>query len=212
MERDFSAPEPDFSEGDVGSDSERAWTAILMGQLEYAPCMRSGDEMHGRQNPPTRRILVAFFSWSGNTRRLAGQIHKLVGGELFEIVSVDKYPSGYDATVRQAKKELDARYVPGLVSEVDDLESYSMVFIGYPNWWGTIPRPVASFLSRCDSEMKTIAPFCTHEGSRLGRSVEDIASLCKRSTVREGLAVRGGEVGNAQSKVSEWLRRIGMTD
>lgn len=153
---------------------------------------------------------MAYFSWSGNTRKIANQIHQVVGGDLFEIVSVDKYPSDYDETVEQARKELEADYRPELVSNVENIESYGVVFIGYPNWWSTIPRPVASFLSKCDSPGRSIAPFCTHEGSRLGRSAGDIARLCPHSTILEGLAIRGEEVGSAQNRVSEWLRQIGM--
>lgn len=158
-----------------------------------------------------KNILIAYFSWSGNTREIANQIHKTVGGDLVEIVSVDKYPRDYNECVEQAKKELDAGYMPKLVSEVRDIGSYGVVIIGYPDWWGTIPRPVAAFLSKCDGVGKAIAPFCTHGGDGLGNSVEDIAKLCPRSTILEGLAVRGGNVRNAQSKVSEWLRRIGVT-
>ena len=153
---------------------------------------------------------MAYFSWSGNTRKIANQIHQVVGGDLFEIVSVDKYPIDYDETVEQARKELEADYRPELVSNIENIESYGVVFIGYPNWWSTIPRPVASFLSKCDSPGRSIAPFCTHEGSRLGRSAGDIARLCPHSTILEGLAIRGEEVGSAQNRVSEWLRQIGM--
>jgi flavodoxin len=172
----------------------------------------SAGEARAKPNAGTKRILVAYFSWSGNTREIATRIHKSVGGDLFEIVSVDRYPRDYDETVKQARKELDASHMPELVSSVENIGSYDVVFVGYPNWWGTIPRPVASFLSRCDSSGRTIAPFCTHEGSRLGRSVEDIAMLCRQSTVLEGLAVRGGDVRNAQDRVSDWLRRIGMIE
>ena len=170
------------------------------------------SEVQAQPASGTRRILVAYFSWSGNTREIANQIHKIVGGNLFEIVSVDKYPSDYDETVKQARKELETGCRPQLVSEVEDIESYDVVFIGYPNWCETIPAPVASFLSKCDSTGKTIAPFCTHGGDSLGRSVEDIAKLCQRSTVLEGLAVRGSEVRNAQGKVSEWLRKTGVAE
>jgi len=168
--------------------------------------------VQARLTSRTNGRLVAYFSWSGNTRKVADQIHKVVGGDLFEIVSKDEYPRGYDETVKQARRELDAGYIPELVSEVQNIGSYDVIFIGYPNWWGTTPRPIVSFLSKCDSPGKTIAPFCTHEGSRLGRSVEDIAKLCPRSTVLEGFAVRGGDVENALNRVSEWLRRIGMMD
>jgi flavodoxin len=172
----------------------------------------STSEMQARPTSGTRRILVAYFSWSGNTREIANQIHKIVGGDLFEIVTVSKYPSDYDETVKQARKELETSCRPQLASEVEDIESYDLIFIGYPNWCYTIPAPVASFLSKCDSTEKTIAPFCTHGGDRLGESVEDIAKLCQRSLVLEGLAVRGSEVRNAQSKVSEWLRKIRVVE
>ena len=172
----------------------------------------STSKAQAQTDARTRKILVAYFSWSGKTRELATRIHESVGGDLFEIVSVDRYPRDYDATVEQARKELDASHMPELTSAVENLGSYDVVFVGYPNWWGTIPRPVASFLSKCDSSRHVIAPFCTHEGTGLGRSVEDIARICLRSTVLEGLAVRGGSVGNAQDKVSEWLRQIGVLE
>ena len=172
----------------------------------------STSEMHARPTSGSRRILVAYFSWSGNTREIANQIHRIVGGDLFEIVTVTKYPRDYDETVKQARKELETGCRPQLTSEVEDIESYDLVFIGYPNWCYTIPAPVASFLSKCDSAEKTVAPFCTHGGDGLGESVEDIAKLCQRSLVLEGLAVRGSEVRNAQSKVSEWLRKIRVTE
>jgi flavodoxin len=172
----------------------------------------STSEMQAQPTSGTRKILVAYFSWSGNTREIANQIHKIVGGDLFEIVTVSEYPRDYDETVKQARKELETRCRPELASEVEDIESYGLVFIGYPNWCYTIPAPVASFLSKCDSTEKIIAPFCTHGGDRLGESVEDIAKLCKRSLVLEGLAIRGSEVKKAQSKVSEWLRKIRVVE
>ncbi|UCE81574.1 MAG: flavodoxin [Methanobacteriota archaeon] len=168
--------------------------------------------MQAQPTSRARRILVAYFSWSGNTREIANQIHKIVGGDLFEIVTVDKYPRDYDETVKQARKELETNCRPRLASEVEDIESYDLVFIGYPNWCYTIPAPVASSLSKCDSTEKTIAPFCTHGGDRLGESVKDISNLCQHSLVLEGLAVRGSEVRNAQNKVSEWLRKIRVAE
>jgi flavodoxin len=86
-----------------------------------------------------------------------------------------------------------------------------MIFLGYPNWYGTMPMPVFTFLEEYDFSKKTIAPFCTHEGSGMGRSVADIKKMCPQSTVLDGLAIRGGDVKNAQDEVSGWLREIGMT-
>ena len=154
--------------------------------------------------------LSAYFSRSGNTRVIANQIYEIVGGDIFEIVSVDPYPADYDEAVKQARKELDREYRPRLKTKVGNMDSYNVVFVGYPNWWGTIPRPVAAFLSEYDFSGKTLVPFCTHEGSALGRSVVDIKGLCPQSAILEGLPVRGSDVNNARNKVSGWLRELGM--
>ncbi len=159
-----------------------------------------------------KKILVAYFSHSGNTRVIANQIRESVGGDIFEIVAVYPYPSDYDAVVEQARKELREEYRPKLKTKVENMESYNVVFFGYPIWWGTIPMPVATFLSEYDFSGKTIVPFCTHEGSRLGRSVTDITKFCPQSTILDGLAVRGGDVKNAQNEVSEWLRELELIE
>ncbi len=159
-----------------------------------------------------KKIRVAYFSHSGNTRIIANQIRKSVGGDIFEIVAVDPYPSDYDAVVEQARKELREEYRPKLKTKVENMESYNVVFVGYPIWWGTIPMPVATFLSEYDFSRKTIVPFCTHEGSRLGRSVTDIKELCPQSTILDGLAVRGRDVKNAQNEVSGWLRELELIE
>ena len=172
----------------------------------------SKESGQGQSTSNGRKSLVAFFSWSGNTRTIANQIHEIVGGDLFEIISVDAYPEDYEECVEKARKELDMGFRPRLKSEVDDLASYDVVFVGYPNWWGTIPMPVAAFLMKCDSPSRIIVPFCTHGGGRLGRSVEDIAKLCPHSKMLDALAVLEGDVKRARNQVSDWLRRIGMME
>jgi flavodoxin len=163
------------------------------------------------QGDITNKILVAYFSHSGNTREIANQIHKSVGGDILEIQSVTPYPHDYNAVVQQARQELDSGYIPVLKIKNENIKSYDLVFIGYPNWCSTVPAPVRTFLSEYDFSGKTIVPFCTHEGSGLGRSATDISKLCTRSTVLEGVAIRGRDVKTAQNKVSEWLRKIKIT-
>lgn len=85
-----------------------------------------------------------------------------------------------------------------------------MIFVGYPNWWGTMPMAVFTFLEEYNLSGKTIIPFCTHEGSGLGRSVTDIKKLCPQSTIEDGLAIRGKNVKNAKEDLSEWLRKLEM--
>jgi flavodoxin len=154
---------------------------------------------------------VAYFSHSGNTREIAGLIHKSVGGEIFEVRAVKTYPDDYDAVVEEAKQELNSGYKPALKTKIEDITSYDVVFIGFPIWWSTFPAPVKTFLSEYEFSGKTVVPFCTHEGSGLGRSVADISRLCPKSTVLEGIAVRGRDVRAAQTRVSEWLRKIKIT-
>jgi flavodoxin len=158
-----------------------------------------------------KMILVAYFSHSGNTREIANQIHKSVGGDIFEIRAVKPYPDDYDAVVRQARQELDSGYIPALKTKIENIKLYDLVFIGYPNWCSTFPAPIKAFLLEYDFSGKTIAPFCTHEGSSLGRSAADISKLCPKSTLLNGAAIRGSVVKTAQNKVSEWLREIKVT-
>ena len=158
-----------------------------------------------------KKILVVYFSHTGNTREIANQIHKKVGGDIFEIQSVKPYPDDYDTVVKQAREELDSGYKPALKAKVENIDSYDVIFIGYPNWWGTFPAPVKTFLSSYDLSGKIIVPFCTNEGSGLGNSVSDIVKLCPKSKLLNGLAIRGSTVKTAQDKVSEWLRENNIT-
>lgn len=156
------------------------------------------------------KILVAYFTHSGNTKALAETIQATAGGDLFQIKTVETYPADYNAVVDVAKKEQNANSRPDLATKVEDMSSYDVVFVGYPNWWGTIPMGVYTFLEGYDFSGKKIVPFCTHGGSALGRSERDIERLCPQSTVLEGLAVSGSSVRNAQSSVSAWLRKLGV--
>jgi flavodoxin len=171
-----------------------------------------------------KKCLIAYFSRPGNnyvngnivnlpvgnTEVLAKMIQEITGGDLFHIEAVHAYPEDYKETTDVAKEELRTNDRPKLTGHLETLASYDVVFLGYPNWWGTMPMPVYTFLEEYDFSGKTIVPFCTHEGSGLGRSVSDIRKMCPKSPVREGLAIRGGEVKNAKNDVSGWLVELGM--
>lgn len=157
-----------------------------------------------------KKVLVVYFSHSGNTREMARQIGEATGGELFEIVPAKPYPTAYQAVVDQAKKEVNAGFRPELKTRVEDMSQYDVIFVGSPCWWYTIAPPVATFLASYDFAGKTVVPFMTHEGSRMGHSEEDIRKLCPQSTVPDGLPVRGGSVKNAQESVNKWVRGLGL--
>lgn len=157
-----------------------------------------------------RKVLVAYFSHSGNTRAVAGMIHEIAGGGVFEIVATDPYPKDYEEVKARAKQEQEAGARPKLNAHLANAASYDVIFVGYPNWWGTMPMPVMTFLTENGFAGKIIVPFCTHEGSGLGRSDDDLAKLCPKSTLLEGLAVRGRNAKGARSDVADWLRKMGF--
>lgn len=158
----------------------------------------------------SRQVLIVYFTWSGNTRKVASLIQKKIGGTIFEIQPEASYPKSYTETVEQAKKEIQAGYKPPLKAEIENIESYDTIFIGSPNWWGTIAPPVATFLSKYDLSGKTIVPFCTHGGGGMGRMIQDIIKLCPHSTILSGFEIYGSSVGNAEVKISEWLNKRGI--
>lgn len=170
----------------------------------------TNHQTHAQSSLQGKKILVAYFSHTGNTGEIAKQIQHATGADIVEIKTVDAYPTDYQTLVDQAKKEINANYKPKLTSKVEHIDSYDVIFIGSPNWWSTIAPPVATFLSSYDLSGKTIVPFITHEGSRMGRSVADIKKLCPESIVLDGFPVRGNSVKNAQNDVLTWLRKIGL--
>jgi flavodoxin/NAD-dependent dihydropyrimidine dehydrogenase PreA subunit len=156
--------------------------------------------------------LVVCFSRTGNTREIARQIQAVAGGEMLEIVPVVPYPADYNECVALATQELNANARPAIQPMPADLERFDTVFVGYPIWWGTIPMAVATFLESQAFAGRTVIPFCTHLGSRLGRSVADLQVLCAGATIREGLEVRGTQVSQAQEKVAAWVAGLGLAN
>lgn len=170
----------------------------------------------------TSNTLIAFFSRKGfnyvngsiinlpvgNTEVIARKIQLLTGGgsNLFQILPESPYPEYYTETTTLAQKELRENARPRLCRKLDDMASYNTIFLGYPNWWGTMPMAVFTFLEQYNFSGKRIAPFCTHEGSGLGSSERDIKNLCPGAIVVPGLAIRGGEVGQADRLIKEWLQ------
>ncbi|MDF2985965.1 MAG: Flavodoxin [Eubacterium sp.] len=157
-----------------------------------------------------KKNLIAYFSHSGNTEIIAKSIKENTGGDLYKIETVEPYSTNYNTVVDQAKKELNADYRPKLISRVENMDTYDVIFIGYPNWWSTIPMGVFTFFEEYDFSGKTIIPFCTHEGSGMGRSERDIKKLCSNSKVLEGLAIRGSSVSKAPGTLAVWLNKTGM--
>ena len=143
----------------------------------------------------------------GNTECVAGKIAALTGADGFQIETVKAYPTDYTEMTKVAMQELQSGVRPVLTERVAGMEAYDTIILGYPNWWGTMPMCVFTFLETYDFTGKKILPFCTHEGSRLGHSVEDIRKVCPDAEVRDGLAIRGSSVASSDKRIKEWLKQ-----
>ena len=140
----------------------------------------------------------------GNTEIVAEMISNILNADIFEIVAEKEYPFNYNECIEIAKKELRENSKIKLKQDID-IKEYDTIFVGYPNWWGTMPMPVWTFLEGKDFNNKRILPFCTHEGSGLGKSESDIKKLTSGTEVLKGLVINGSEVNNAEKQIKKWL-------
>ena len=167
-------------------------------------------------------ILIVYYSrkgqnyWGGsirdlpkgNTEIVAEMIQKAVGGDLFEVDTVKPYSADYTTCTQEAQAELKANARPELKAYLDSLDGYDTIFVGYPNWWGTMPMAMFTFLERYDLSGKRIIPFCTNEGSGMGGSERDLKKVCTGAAVERGLSVRGCEAAKSEKKVSDWAKGL----
>ena len=164
--------------------------------------------------------LIAFYSRAGenyfggtykriavgNTEKAAQMIAKITGGDLFEIEQAQPYSEDYQACIAEAKRDLQAHARPDVLNLPDNLDQYDEIYLGYPNYWGTMPMAVYTFLEHYDLTGKTIHPFCTHEGSGLSGTEGDIRRIAKGAAVAKGLAIHGSSVDGAEQAIKKWIK------
>lgn len=167
------------------------------------------------------KILIVYYSrkgenyWNGsikelskgNTEIAAEFIQKAVGGDLFEIDTAKPYSTSYMTCIEEAKAELRADARPELKAYPENFEDYDTIFVGYPNWWGTMPMCMFTLLEKYDTTGKTIIPFCTNEGSGMDSSERDLKKLCGGAVIKKGLSIHGAETQHSESKIAEWAKR-----
>lgn len=167
------------------------------------------------------KTLIAFFSragenyfggsmrriTTGNTKVLVQTLKELTGAELFEIEPAVPYSEDYMTCIEEAKQDLNAKTRPALKVLPDSLDDYDTIYLAYPNYWGTMPMAVWTFLEHFDFSGKTILPICTHEGSGMGQSESDLKKLCPKAKIGTGLAVPGSRCGEAKPQLIRWLEK-----
>lgn len=162
----------------------------------------------GEQRRVGSRTLVAYFSRSGNTRVIAGLIHRSRHTDLFEIRPATPYPEDYLETVEQARQERDSGRIRALAANVANMADYDTVFLGFPIWGETAPPIIRAFLSTHDLSGKTLIPFATHGGFGLGNSQSVLASHAPKARLRPGFVMEADQERRTMNQVSDWLSGV----
>ena len=167
-----------------------------------------GMNVQAQSSSTDKKVLVAYFSRSGNTRAVADHIKSLTGGDMFEIQVAKPYPEEYHACTEVAKKEKEDNARPALKNKVENIASYDVIFVGYPNWWGTTPMPILTFLESHDLNGKIVIPFCTHGGGGEQSCFRDFVKNTSKATNKKGFITSGGAASSARPQVEKWLKEI----
>ena len=170
------------------------------------------DSQRDLQVQNNGNILIAYFSWSGNTENVAGAIREKTGADIIELNPVEPYSSNYNEVLDEAQEDMNNDERPELANHIENMEQYDTILLGYPNWWATIPMPVASFLEEYDFSGKTIIPFCSHGGGGFGQSITDISKLAPNSKIGEGLSIHYSGGSSLESDIDNWLETNGITE
>lgn len=141
----------------------------------------------------------------GNTEAAANILHELTGANMFRIEPVMPYSDNYNDCIEQAKQDKQNNARPAIKAFPENLDGYDIIYLGYPNYWGTMPMCVFTFLEHLDFSGKTIKPFCTHEGSGMGSSESDIKRLCPGAKIEKGLAIHGSRLSGTKAQFEKWI-------
>ncbi len=196
-----AAGQPDLKAANLGVRLVRSAAGLpqTVAADGIAPAETAGD-----------RVLIAFFSWGGNTRGIAREIQRQTGADLFEIAPVRPYSADYNTVLMEAQEDQHRQARPELLDPPASLDGYDVILLGYPNWWASIPMSVASFLERYDFSGKTVVPFCSHGGGRFGQSLTAIAKLAPDAVLGKGLSVHYSGGASLPEDVSAWLDENGV--
>ncbi len=152
-----------------------------------------------------KKVLVAYYSYSGNTKKVAEKIKNITNGDIFEIVPKKAYSKNYDEVVALAREEKQKDVKPELVDN-GNVKDYDIIFVGTPVWWYTMASPVRTFLTKNDFTDKTIVPFCTHGGGGASSTYTDMQKLAPDAKVTEGYT--SYENSAKDSEITEWINKL----
>lgn len=185
----------------------------LLGTLASIAVAAGASDAAGQSRTPQSqdsKVLVAYFSRTGNTRVIAGQTRRALRADLFEIAPGDPYPEDYEETVVQAVRERDRGYRPALRTSAPDIRAYDVLFLGFPIWGETAPAVIRSFLAQHDLSDKTLVPFITHGGYGAGRSMAVVREHAPRARVLNPFVMEADQERRTLTQVSRWLSGVNV--
>lgn len=171
-----------------------------------APVASGGEEQSEIQEPDDEysKVLVVYFSHTGTTRGVSEYLHEVVGGDLIEIEPVNPYPEGYSDALDPAKKEQQENARPEIANVIEHFDSYEVIYLGYPIWWGTTPMIINTLLETYNFSGKTVVPYATSGGTGIDKSIKDIRSEIPKADVKDGLLVKSND------DIIPWLQELGL--
>lgn len=230
-----SVPNSSGNESLTGSSAPTENSKPAVDNTSSSENKSSSEQSSKPEETPHSNILIAYFTWAenthvddpgkvdvdastsasvllpGNAAKIANWIQQEVGGDLFSIVVTEPYSSDYNECLNRAADEKAAKARPKLVNHVENMDDYDIVFLGFPNWWYTVPMAVHSFLEEYDFSGKTVIPFVTYGTGGLAGTIKDITSdLPSSATILEPIGVYRPEVDGSRNKVIEWVQKTGI--
>ncbi len=207
-----ASTQPEKTSGSQASEPERSSSeAVALSSSPEQSAAEASSEPESGEGP-TQKALIVYFSWSGNTESVANAIASQTGADVFRLEPVQAYSTDYNTVLDVARDEQRNNARPAFSGSIDNLAEYSVIYLGYPNWWGDLPMILYTFLDTYDLSGKTIAPFVTSGGSGFSDTLRTIRAVQPNATVLDGLSLNSSEAADPDSAVSDWLAGLKITE
>ena len=184
--------------------------SLMLSLLITFGCVKNQEQVVN--SVQDNRMLIVYYSLTGNTEFVAEHIQFLTGADIHKLELVEPYSVEFEEMIGRARQEMESGNLPELLSGIDNLDDYSVIFIGSPNWFGTISLPVLTFLNTHDLSGKLIVPFITFGRGGLMNTISDLKELYPDANIFEEFGIYRDDVEKSQSDISEWLNRLGIIE
>lgn len=182
---------------------------LLAVLLTLIGCNSQKKSQTNEESQNTPKYLVVYYSQTGATQKVAHELVRLLDADTLRIEAEQPYNGTYAETIERCKKEMRNDELPKLKPINTELEDYDVVFLGYPIWFGTYARPIASLLTEVDFAGKKVVPFCTFGSGGLETSIKDLKQAIPDAQIQTGYGIRNARINKAPAEVERFLKEAG---